>query len=569
VRQAESDSRQVPWKFPAVLTTAMALSMLPLYLLGALGPYLVSEFRITKPLLGLLVTVGFGVAALLSLLVGPLVTALGPRRCLIALFGGCVVVLTLFAASPVYGVLVAAVAASGVPQALANPVTNQLIAATVPAQRRGGITGVKQSGVQLGAFLAGLPLAGIAAVVSWRAAVGLAAATALAAALASLTMPADPTPAKRPQWTTLTWPRGNTAWLCGFSVLLGSGIAAVNTYVALYAVQQLRMSPEVAAALVAALGVAGIVGRIGWSRVAARGRSPGVALPPLAIGAVLAAIALIAATRFGTGWAWLGVVGVGSCAVSANAVSMVIVIASARPSQVARDSAVVSAGFFAGFALGPPGFGLLVEATGGHYETGWALVAVEFLAAGIVAWTSVATRVKAPSEPARPDFPGTRRRVASLAVVVGGLLLGSLIVIDRSYLAIDHPHGQPNNLAAPPQPSPPFAAPTPPIPPDMANIPFALPAPAIPTPAAPENTSAPLRLVAPTPHQADGPQQPGEPTAVPTRSPDNPTPARSTTPEQHGPPQQRHRVGQTSPRDNTGTGPLEKSRRQPTVHMRR
>jgi predicted MFS family arabinose efflux permease len=391
-------TRWAAWVLTGVLTTAMALSMLPLYLLGALGPYLLAAFTIDRTLLGLLVTVGFGVAAMLSLLVGPAVAALGPRRCLLVLFVACAVVLAVFAAAPGYSVLVAAVAASGVPQALANPVTNQLVAATVPAERRGAITGVKQSGVQLGAFLAGLPLAAIAAAVSWRAAVALAALIAMVATATALGLPTDPTPPRCPQWSVVAWPRGTAAWLCGFSVLLGAGISAVNTYVALYATQQLHMPTKVAAVLVAALGLAGIAGRIGWTRIAARGSSPARALGPLAIGAVLAALALVTGAGHGPAWVWLGAIGVGSCAVSANAVSMMAVITNARPGQVPKDSATVSAGFFAGFAVGPPAFGLLVEATDGRYESGWALVAVEFLAAALVAAANPTARATTRAE---------------------------------------------------------------------------------------------------------------------------------------------------------------------------
>ena len=121
-RSEQETERRTSWRFATLLTTAMALSMLPLFLLGAFGPYLVRDFGIARPLLGVLVTVGFGVAAVLSLLVGPAVAAVGPRRCLITLFGASAVVRAVFAAAPAYGLLVAAVALSGVPQALANQV---------------------------------------------------------------------------------------------------------------------------------------------------------------------------------------------------------------------------------------------------------------------------------------------------------------------------------------------------------------------------------------------------------------------------------------------------------------
>ncbi|ATY16462.1 MFS transporter [Amycolatopsis sp. AA4] len=363
----------------------MTWSMLPLFLLGALGPDLLAEFGITTPLLGVLVSVGFAVAAALSLTAGPVVAAVGARRGLVALFVLAGIALAAFAAAPGYGVLVLAVAASGVPQALANPVTNHLIATRVPAGRRGGVTGWKQSGVQFGAFVAGLPLAALAGAANWRIAVGVAAAIAFVAGLLVLALPADPAPASRPRWTTAR-PTRDAAWLCGFSALLGSGISAVNTYVALFGARQLALPVGAASALVAVLGIAGIAGRVGWSRLAARSGEPGSLLPPLAVGAAVAALALVAAAGWGAWWAWAAVTGLGVCAVSANAVSMVTVISTSPKASVAQDSAVVSAGFFAGFALGPPVAGALVDAAGGRYQYAWTTVAAEFLAAGVTAW---------------------------------------------------------------------------------------------------------------------------------------------------------------------------------------
>ncbi|MFK0244154.1 MFS transporter [Amycolatopsis azurea] len=369
----------------AVLTAAMTWSMLPLFLLGALGPALVDEFGIGAPLLGVLVSAGFGMAAVLSLFAGPVVAAVGPRRCLLVLFTVSAVVLAGFAAAPVYAVLVLAVAISGVPQALANPSTNQLISTRVPGPAKGAVTGWKQSGVQLGAFLAGLPLAAVAAFTDWRVAVGVAAVAALAVAAATLTLRPDPGPVRRVRRKAIR-PSTQAWWLCGFSVLLGSGISTVNTYVTLFGTHQLGFSPAVAGGLVAVLGLAGIGGRVGWARVAGRSAAPGSLLAPLAAGAAVASLALVAAAGWWAGWAWVATIGLGIFAVSANAVSMVTVIATSPPDAVARDSSVVSAGFFAGFAIGPPLAGALAAGSGGRYQLAWLAVAVAFAAAAVVAW---------------------------------------------------------------------------------------------------------------------------------------------------------------------------------------
>ncbi|MFE1442379.1 MFS transporter [Streptomyces sp. NPDC058739] len=364
----------------ALLTCAMAFSMMQLFLLGALGPRLVDDLGVSPAVLGLTTTVGFGAAAVLSPLGGRVVDRVGPRRCLIALLLVSAAALALIGAAPGTAFLLAAVALGGLPQALANPATNKSILAAVPAERRGSVTGTKQSGVQLGAFAAGLPLAALAGAVGWRGAVWTAAAAALVTAVwAARTLPADPPP----KYTPASWlPRGTIAWLAVFSLLLGCGIASVNTYLALYGVRRLGLGETAAAALVAVLGVAGIAGRVGWSRLADR---PGRALwlpSGLAAGAVAASLLLTASAHVHP-LAWVAAVAVGVFAVAANAVSMVLVMQRAAPGRAGQDSALVSAGFFAGFALGPPLFGLLASA--GRYGSGWLVVTAEFAGAGAVA----------------------------------------------------------------------------------------------------------------------------------------------------------------------------------------
>ncbi|MEV6021804.1 MFS transporter [Streptomyces sp. NPDC052036] len=364
----------------ALLTCAMAFSMMQLFLLGALGPRLVDDLKVSPTVLGLTTTVGFGAAAVLSPAGGRVVDRLGPRRCLVALLLVSAVALALIGSAPGTGFLLTAVALGGLPQALANPATNKAILAAVPIERRGSVTGMKQSGVQLGAFAAGLPLAALAGMTGWRGAVWTAAGAAvLAAVWAARALPADPPPKVAPaSWV----PRGAIGRLALFSLLLGCGIASVNTYLALYGVRRLGLGPTAAGALVAVLGIAGIAGRVGWSKVAGQ---PGRAawLPGgLAAGAVGAAL-LLAASAYAHPLAWAAAVAVGLFAVAANAASMVLVMQRAAPGRAGQDSALVSAGFFAGFAIGPPLFGLLAGA--GRYGTGWLLVAGEFVGASVVA----------------------------------------------------------------------------------------------------------------------------------------------------------------------------------------
>ncbi|MER6946761.1 MFS transporter [Nonomuraea sp. NPDC000554] len=369
------------WQVTSLLTAVMAFSMLQLFLIGALGPRLVAEAGIPRSVLGWTTTAGFGVAAVLSLSAGRWVDRLGARRCVVAALALTAAALVLIGASSGTVMLLAVVALGGLPQALANPATNKVILAAVEPARRGPVVGWKQSGVQFGAFVAGLPLATLAVWTGWRGAVWTAAAIALLAALWAIrALPPDPVPAAHQAASGL--PPARVGRLAGFSFLLGSGIAAVNTYAALFGTQQVGLSPVVAAWLVAVLGVTGIAGRVGWSRRAGRLERPESLLGLLAAGAC-AATGLLMAASWVPALVWAGAAAIGVFAVAGNAVSMLAVLKRADARAAGRDSALVSAGFFAGFAVGPPLFGLLVEAAG--YVPGWALVAVEFAAAAVVA----------------------------------------------------------------------------------------------------------------------------------------------------------------------------------------
>ncbi|WP_218022239.1 MFS transporter [Nocardia amamiensis] len=372
-----------------MLTAAMAFSMLQLFVLGALGPHIVPDLGMSAAALGLTTTVGFGTAALLSPLTGHAVDRLGPRRCLIALSLIVTVALGLIAAAPGYAALLAAVALGGIPQALANPATNKAILAVISQTDRAGVTGAKQSGVQLGAIAAGLPLTALAAAAGWRTAVWAAAGMALLVALwVRRTLPADPS---RPHQSASSSGVGDSrqrgadgvvCWLAAYSLFLGAAMASINTYLALFGERRLGLSAAAAGTLVAVLGVAGIAGRIGWARAAGNPRVAVVLPAGLALGSGLAAL-LLAASALMTEVVWVAVIAVGIFGMAGNAVSMVLLIQRSDPGRAGRNSALVSAGFFAGFAVGPPVFGTVVPSIG--YSGSWLIVAAEFGVAATVA----------------------------------------------------------------------------------------------------------------------------------------------------------------------------------------
>ena len=164
-------------------------------------------------------------------------------------------------------------------------------------------------------------------------------------------------------------------------------MATVNTYLPLFATEALAVKPRVAGTLTLMIGVTGIAARVVVTRLSAGPARAQGALGRLTAVAVAGALALSAAPLGGAWLAWLGALLVGGTAVAANAVAMLVVIERYRPAATARASGIVSAGFFGGFAVGPPLFGFVVDGTG-SYPTGWALVAGVLAAATVTAATA-------------------------------------------------------------------------------------------------------------------------------------------------------------------------------------
>jgi predicted MFS family arabinose efflux permease len=361
-----------------VATAAMAAAMLGLYAVSALGPFLAHDMQLPRSAVGALVTATFSVACVASLVVGGVVDVSGPRRGLLWLAALVLAGLLGAALAPGYGFLLVALAVVGLAQALANPATNLLVAIRVPGSQRALAIGVKQSGVQLAAFAAGLALPPLAAVAGWR--VGMAVGAVLPAVLLIVVwraVPPDTPQQTAGPWWRWRWPSAWIAGLMGFSLLLGTGLAAVNTYLPLYASQQLGLSGVAAGSVLASFGVAGLVARVLWTRVADRLAEMAVALLWLSVAAAGCALLLPLAAGHGTWLVWAGAVGVGASATGANAVSMLAVVR--RGGATGHASALVSLGFFGGFVVGPTGVGLLADRAG--WGAAWFTVAVAFTGA--------------------------------------------------------------------------------------------------------------------------------------------------------------------------------------------
>lgn len=373
----------VPRLLVPLLAGGMGLSMLVLYAIGSLAPLIADDLRVSREQIGLLTAVAFGTATLLSVFAGHLVDVTGGRRAFIVLSAVVAAQFALLASARSYWFLLAMMVVAGVPQSLANPSTNKLLVKHIPAQRRAFAVGVKQAGVPLAAFVAGLTLPSLARATSWRTALALVVPLALVAMAAAVFLPRDPAPASGTRLSLPQPPNVATRWLMAYSLCIGAGLSALNTYLALYAHQSLGMGTKSAGALVSAIGVSGIASRLLWGRYGDRLAEVPVSLLILAVAAIGSAVLVPAATA--ASWlVWIGALGLGGSAAAANAVTMVAVTKGRGFGKTGHASALVSMGFFSGFVVGPVSFGLLTDGFD-NYTPGWILVVAVFVLAAVIA----------------------------------------------------------------------------------------------------------------------------------------------------------------------------------------
>lgn len=361
--------------FAGTLAVTMGIGPFAVNAVGALSPLIVPDLGLSRTELGSLATVTFAVAAATSVVGGRQVDAVPTRSTATAVFvvGGAAAAVVAGAPSLLW--LWAGAALGGVTQAVANPVTNQLVSENVPAGRQGLLVGIKQSGVQMMQALIGFALPPLALLAGWRGSmlVGVAFAV-LGITAVRLVLPAADAPrvanpgAGRGRVDAAVW------WLAAYTFVIGTTVQAVIIFVPLYAFERAGLPPAVAGMTAGVLGVTGVAARIGWSRAAERLAAPVRTLTVLASVAFASVLAVAAGEQLAAWLLWPGLVGFGASALAVNAVVMLTVVRRAAGGPTGRASGVVGLGLYGGFMVGPLGFGPLVDRTD-SYLLGWAVVA--------------------------------------------------------------------------------------------------------------------------------------------------------------------------------------------------
>jgi MFS family permease len=351
---------------------------------GVLASDLIAEFGLDRWQIGILLTANGFTGALLSPLFGRVTDRKGGVRSVVWVLVLAMVTMIVVSASPNYFVLVAGAVLYGLPNGWANPATNALIVDNVVAGARGVITGVKQSGVQMGTFLGGLLLPGVAAATNWRVAfasflifpvVGLVGMWRRPEILQSHAVGGS----KAPIPTAVRW-------IAVYGMLAGLGVAATTTFLPLFAHESEGWTTAQAGMLIAGVGLVGVAARITWGSASERWLGHGRTLRLMAVqSAAAAGFLALASANVAPSWVLVpAALLMGSGVVAWNVVGMLAVMDYSAPELVGRGTGLIMLGFLTGLGLGPPLMGLSVDRLGA-YTLGWVVITALFVVCAIVA----------------------------------------------------------------------------------------------------------------------------------------------------------------------------------------
>lgn len=359
-----------PRRLLPLLVAAMAAATYAPIAIGQLAGFIIDDLGISRTELGSLAAVAALAGAVVSPSVGHRVDSLGGRLGLIALFAGAAVGFAGLGLAPSFGLMVAAMVVAGVVQAAGNPVTNLLIAHWVRSGKRGAVTGIKQSGVQLGVFIGGVLAPAGAVSFGWRPTLVIIAGffmvlVAVSAGLAddrdaSRTDHADEDAAEHVAPPFIVW-------LAGYGFLLGFAGSMVY-FIPLYAEEVLGFTRQAGGLASALVGLSAVVARIAWGRFAERTGRFRWSLAVIAAGGTVAVVLFGLAAA--VSWLlWPAAMVFGATASSWNSVGMLAIIARG-PRRAGSSSGRVLVGYLAGLGVGPVALAWMVDQTSA-YTLSW------------------------------------------------------------------------------------------------------------------------------------------------------------------------------------------------------
>jgi MFS family permease len=358
----------------AVTTTTV--SVLPVFLTGALTVQISAELGFDPSGLGLVVALYFGISAVASLPAGWLVERFGSgATSRAAVLGVAVVMGAIGAFAGSYAALVAILLCSAWCNVLGQLSSNLTLARHVPPSRLGLSFGLKQAAIPLATLLSGAAVPAVALTIGWRWAYAIAAGLA---ACALLVTPREN--AHRSRGGSTPGERATGALsVIGLAAGLGAAPATALGIFLVASAADRGIDPGLAGLTLTMGSAVGLSLRLvnGWLADRRAGGHVAVVAGSLVLGAgglvllaVPGAAALVIGTvvAFGLGWSWPGL--------------LQFAVVRLNPSAPAAATSIVQVGVYGGGFVGPIGFGYL--ATHAGFPTAWLTAAVSMLLSGLL-----------------------------------------------------------------------------------------------------------------------------------------------------------------------------------------
>lgn len=392
---------------------AQTLASLAIQSASVFGPVITIALGVAPERVGLFMVVSYGCAMIAGLVTPGVVARYGPLRTLQILVAALAVALAIAALGVVPGVLIAA-ALSGMANGLAGPVSAQILAERTPPKAMNLVFSAKQTGVPLGATLAGAIVPTLILLLDWRGALaGLAVVYAIAVLAfqplradydrardrnARLTVASAVEQMRRALEMTVRHSELREMAFVAFVYVAMQMI--VVTFLVSYLHFELHYELTTAGFIYATMQFCGICGRIVWGAVGDRLRRPRILLGALGVGAAASA-ALLASTTGEWSVALVTIVAIafGFSGLSWNGLQFAEVARIVRREDVGRAVAGTMFFSFLGGISGPFVLSAIVPmfAAGARpFALGFAVIGVFSLVTGLRLIVRVPPAVPAP-----------------------------------------------------------------------------------------------------------------------------------------------------------------------------
>jgi MFS family permease len=390
------------WMPLAITLAIQAMVAMALLTLPAMAPRVAQAVGISAAWVGLYIALAYAGAMAASLASGAVVARYGAIRASQASLLVCAAGLALCALPSLPAMGIGAVLV-GVGYGPITPASSHLLARTTPAHRMSLVFSVKQTGVPLGAALAGAIVPGLQLLAGWQAALlAVAAVSVLCAAVAQTLrteFDADRDPRRRIalghflQPVQLVLAHAQLRMLAACSFMFSIVQLSLTTYLVTFLTDNLAYGLVAAGFLLSASQLGAVIGRVLWGYVSDRwfGARRMLALLALVMAASSGATALLQ-PHAPTLVVMAVLIVFGASAIGWNGVYLAEVARQAPEGQAGMATGGTLAITFLGVVLGPPVFGGMAGAFG-SYRAGFAALVVPLvLCAGVLLRGRAASR---------------------------------------------------------------------------------------------------------------------------------------------------------------------------------